>query len=96
MQGHGEDLGALGIFYVRKLVLARINLTWKLKRRGFKSLLNGRDLDHWVEIKPDYIMENNSCWWPPKKRAWTGKFVYAEEYLDFNFRFDFKLTLGCQ
>ncbi|MCM4170363.1 DUF1080 domain-containing protein [Arenibacter sp. TNZ] len=92
LQAHGEDLGFRNI-YVREISSGEDQLTEAEKKEGFKSLLNGRDLDHWVGNKTDYIMENNELLVRPK-RGGHGNLFTAEEYSDFNFRFDFKLTPG--
>jgi hypothetical protein len=60
---------------------------------GFKSLFNGKDLDHWIGNKTDYIVENNEIAVRPKQGG-HGNLYTAEEYSDFNFRFEFKLTDG--
>ena len=60
---------------------------------GFKSLFNGRDLDHWIGNKDDYVVENNEISVQPKQGG-HGNLYTAEEYSDFIFRFEFKLTPG--
>ncbi|RAJ10075.1 uncharacterized protein DUF1080 [Arenibacter echinorum] len=92
LQAHGEDLGFRNI-YVREIGSGDDQLTEEEKKEGFKSLLNGKDLDHWVGNKTDYIMENNELLVRPK-RGGHGNLFTAEEYSDFIFRFDFKLTPG--
>jgi HEAT repeat protein len=92
LQAHGEDLGFRNI-YVREISSGDDQLTEEEKKEGFKSLLNGKDLDHWVGNKTDYVMENNELLVRPK-RGGHGNLFTAEEYSDFIFRFDFKLTPG--
>ncbi|MCK0144701.1 DUF1080 domain-containing protein [Arenibacter sp. F26102] len=92
LQAHGEDLGFRNI-YVREIGSGDDQLTEAEKKEGFKSLLNGKDLDHWVGNKTDYVMENNELLVRPK-RGGHGDLFTAEEYSDFIFRFDFKLTPG--
>ncbi|PXX25191.1 DUF1080 domain-containing protein [Arenibacter sp. ARW7G5Y1] len=92
LQAHGEDLGFRNI-YVREIGSGDDLLTEEEKKEGFKSLLNGKDLDHWVGNKTDYVMENNELLVRPK-RGGHGNLYTAEEYSDFIFRFDFKLTPG--
>ncbi|MEQ9582565.1 MAG: DUF1080 domain-containing protein, partial [Arenibacter sp.] len=79
--------------YVREIGSGDDQLTEEEKKEGFKSLLNGKDLDHWVGNKTDYVMENNELLVRPK-RGGHGNLFTAEEYSDFIFRFDFKLTPG--
>ncbi len=92
LQAHGEDLGFRNI-YVREIGSGDDQLTEAEKKEGFKSLLNGKDLDHWVGNKTDYVMENNELLVRPK-RGGHGNLFTAAEYSDFIFRFDFKLTPG--
>ncbi|MCM4168546.1 hypothetical protein KCTC52924_02121 [Arenibacter antarcticus] len=92
LQAHGEDLGFRNI-YVREISSGDDQLTEAEKKEGFKSLLNGRDLDHWIGNKTDYIMENNELLVRPKQGG-HGNLYTAEEFSDFVFRFDFKLTPG--
>ncbi|MBC8767518.1 DUF1080 domain-containing protein [Arenibacter sp. BSSL-BM3] len=92
LQAHGEDLGFRNI-YVREISSGDDQLTEAEQKEGFKSLLNGKDLDHWIGNKTDYVMENNELLVRPK-RGGHGNLFTAEEYSDFIFRFDFKLTPG--
>ncbi|SHI90587.1 HEAT repeat [Arenibacter nanhaiticus] len=92
LQAHGEDLGFRNI-YVREISSGDDQLTQAEKKEGFKSLLGGKDLDHWIGNKTDYIVENNELLVKPKQGG-HGNLYTAEEYSDFVFRFDFKLTPG--
>lgn len=92
LQAHGEDLGFRNI-YVREIVSGDNLLNKKEKEAGFKSLFNGRDLDQWIGNKKDYFVENNEIMVMPKQGG-HGNLYTAEEYSDFNFRFEFKLTPG--
>jgi len=92
LQAHGEDLGFRNI-YVREIKSGDDQLTETEKKEGYKSLLNGEGLDHWIGNKTDYTMENNELLVRPK-RGGHGDLFTAEEYSDFIFRFDFKLTPG--
>ncbi len=60
---------------------------------GFQSLFNGKDLDHWIGNKTDYIVENNEIAVRPNLGG-HGNLYTAKEYSDFIFRFEFKLTPG--
>lgn len=92
LQAHGEDLGFRNI-YVREISSGEDQLTEAERKEGFKSLLNGKNLDHWIGNKKDYVMENNELLVRPE-RGGHGNLFTAEEYADFIFRFDFKLTPG--
>lgn len=92
LQAHGEDLGFRNI-YVREIGAGGNQLTDVEKKEGFKSLLSGKELDHWTGNKTDYFMENNELLVRPKQGG-HGNLYTVEEYSDFVFRFDFKLTPG--
>ncbi|WP_242203674.1 DUF1080 domain-containing protein [Aestuariivivens insulae] len=92
LQAHGEDLGFRNV-YVREIVSGDDLLTKAEQKAGFKSLFNGKDLDHWIGNKVDYVVENNEIAVRPKQGG-HGNLYTAEEYSDFIFRFEFKLTPG--
>nr|WP_299382942.1 family 16 glycoside hydrolase [Allomuricauda sp.] len=92
LQAHGEDLGFRNI-YVREINSGDALLSEEERKEGFKSLFNGKDLDHWIGNKTDYLVENNELAVRPQ-RGGHGNLYTANEYSDFIFRFDFKLTPG--
>jgi hypothetical protein len=92
LQAHGEDLGFRNI-YVREIPSGNELLTDDERKQGYVSLFNGNDLDHWIGNKTDYVVENNQIAVKPK-RGGHGNLFTAEEYSDFSFRFEFKLTPG--
>jgi HEAT repeat protein len=92
LQAHGEDLGFRDV-YVREISSGDELLSKEEQEAGFKSLFNGRDLDHWIGNKTDYVVENNEIAVRPANGG-HGNLFTAEEYSDFNFRFEFKLTPG--
>tara|TARA_R110002020_G_scaffold137434_2_gene306614 strand:+ start:148007 stop:151411 length:3405 start_codon:yes stop_codon:yes gene_type:complete len=92
LQAHGEDLGFRNI-YVREIGPGNDQLTDAEKKEGFMSLLGGKDLDHWIGNKTDYLMENDELLVRPKQGG-HGNLYTAEEYSDFVLRFDFKLSPG--
>ena len=60
---------------------------------GFTYLFNGQDMDQWVGNKIDYLIENNNLVIRPKNGG-QGNLFTVNEYSDFIFRFEFKLTPG--
>ncbi|GAA4289834.1 DUF1080 domain-containing protein [Aestuariibaculum suncheonense] len=92
LQAHGEDLGFRNI-YVREIISGDDLLSKTEQQEGFKSLFNGKDLDRWIGNKVDYVVENNEIAVRPKQGG-HGNLFTAEEYSDFVFRFEFKLTPG--
>ena len=92
LQAHGEDLGFRNI-YVREINSGDELLTDAEKKEGFKSLLGGKELDHWMGNKTDYLMEGDELLVRPKQGG-HGNLYTAQEYSDFVFKFEFKLTPG--
>ena len=92
LQAHGEDLGFKNV-YVRDIESGDVLLSKDEKKTGFKSLFNGKDLDHFIGNKTDYLVENNEIFVNPKQGG-HGNLYTAEEYSDFVFKFEFKLTPG--
>ena len=92
LQAHGEDLGFRNV-YIREISSGGELLSDEEKKAGFSSLFNGRDLDHWIGNKKDYLAQNNELVVRPKQGG-HGNLYTAKEYSDFNFRFEFKLTPG--
>ncbi len=92
LQAHGEDLGFQNI-YIREINAGNDLLSDKEKEEGFKSLFNGKDLDHWIGNKTDYLVKNNELVVRPKQGG-HGNLYTVEEYADFIFRFEFKLSPG--
>lgn len=92
LQAHGEDLGFKNV-YVREIDSGDVLLNEDEKKAGFKSLFNGKDLDHFIGNKTDYLVENNEIFVNPKQGG-HGNLYTAEEYSNFVFKFEFKLTPG--
>ena len=92
LQAHGEDLGFRNI-YVREISSAGTSLTESEQKEGFKALFNGQNLDYWVGNKTDYLVENGELAVRPSQGG-HGNLFTAEEFSDFIFRFEFKLTPG--
>ncbi|MEE9363270.1 MAG: DUF1080 domain-containing protein [Cellulophaga sp.] len=92
LQAHGEDLGFRNI-YVREIASGDDLLSEAEQKNGFKSLFNGKDLNHWIGNKTDYVVEENVISVQPKQGG-HGNLYTAEEFSNFIFRFEFKLTSG--
>ncbi len=92
LQAHGEDLGFRNV-YVKEIPSGNDSLSEEEKKQGFESLFNGVDLSHWIGNKTDYLVENQNIVVRPKNGG-HGNLYTAEEYSDFIFRFEFKLTPG--
>ena len=92
LQAHGENVQFKNI-YVREISSGADLLSAEEKKDGFTSLFNGKDLDHWIGNKTDYLVENNQIMVQPKQGG-HGNLYTSEEYSNFIFRFEFQLSPG--
>jgi HEAT repeat protein len=90
LQAHGNELAFRDI-YVREINDSNFNLTGEEKEAGFVSLFNGNNLDNWVGNKESYVVENGIIAVKPGSGS-GGNLYTSDEYGDFIFRFEFKLT----
>ena len=92
LQAHGNELAFRDV-YVKEIDTQSIGLTQQEKEEGFVSLFNGKNLDGWQGNLTDYYAEDGILVVNPKMGG-RGNLFTADEYSDFNFRFEFKLTPG--
>jgi len=90
LQAHGTDLAFRDI-YVKELE-DHNRLTEEEKADGFVRLFNGRDLNNWAGNEHSYSVEDGTIVIRPTKSG--GNLYTKNEYADFIFRFEFKLTPG--
>ncbi|MFV0268742.1 MAG: DUF1080 domain-containing protein [Draconibacterium sp.] len=92
LQAHGNELAFRDV-YVKEIDTQSIGLTQQEKEEGFVSLFNGKNLDGWQGNLTGYYAEDGILVVNPKMGG-RGNLFTADEYSDFNFRFEFKLTPG--
>ena len=92
LQAHGNELAFRDV-YVREINTKEIGLTQEEIDEGFVSLFNGKNLDGWQGNKTDYYAENGELVVNPQMGG-HGNLFTENEYSDFVFRFEFKLTPG--
>ncbi len=92
LQAHGENVQFKNV-YVREIASDDVLLSAEEKKEGFTSLFNGKDLDHWIGNKTDYLVENNQIM-VRSKQGDHGNLYTSEEYKNFIFRFEFQLSPG--
>lgn len=63
------------------------------KKDGFHLLFDGKSMDQWTGATDSYLPENGTITIHPEKGS-GGNLYTKNEYSDFDFRFDFKLTQG--
>lgn len=93
LQAHGTRVAYRDI-YVRRLEgeAGKFTLSEEEKEQGFEVLFDGSNLDKWTGNKEGYVAEDGNIVIYPEKG--NGNLFTAEEYGDFNFRFEFQLTPG--
>lgn len=93
LQAHGSPVVYRDI-YVREINGSEpFKLSDKEKKEGFKVLFDGTNLDQWTGNKSDYVVEDGNIAIRPKPGKGSGGNLYTkDEYSDFVFRFEFKLT----
>jgi len=63
------------------------------KKEGFEVLFDGTNLDKWTENQA-YVINDEGYIWVYPNAKFGGNLYTKEEYADFIYRFDFKLTPG--
>jgi len=99
LQAHGSRIGYRNI-YIREIPKPDseiFKLSDKEKNQGFKVLFDGTNLDNWTGNTADYVIENGTIAVHPKATSGgadhgTKNLETKEEFGDFIFRFEFKLT----
>ncbi len=93
LQAHGTYVAYRDI-YLREIKTPEPSqLSEAEKAEGFKVLFDGTSLHEWVGNKTAYTIEDGNIAVYPK-RGGNGNLYTKDEYSDFVFRFEFKLTPG--
>lgn len=93
LQAHGSRVAYRDI-YIKELPHPEIfKLSQEEKNAGFKVLFDGTNMDDWIGNLTDYVIEDGEMVIRPKPGS-RGNLYSKDEYSDFNFRFEFKLTAG--
>lgn len=93
LQAHGTYVAYRDI-YIRELDGSDpFQLSSEEKQQGYEVLFDGTNLDKWVGNKTDYVVEEGIIAIYPD-RGGKGNLFTENEYSDFVFRFEFKLTPG--
>ncbi|NND33722.1 MAG: DUF1080 domain-containing protein [Saprospiraceae bacterium] len=92
LQAHGTGVEFRDV-YVKELMGAP-DLPEIEQNMGFVQLFNGINLDGWIGNKTDYVVENGEIVIYPGSGGGSGNLYTEEEYADFTFSFEFKLTPG--
>ncbi|HRP33714.1 MAG TPA: DUF1080 domain-containing protein [Agriterribacter sp.] len=93
LQAHGTYVAYRDI-YLREIYRPQpYVLTPEEQKEGYKILFDGTGLHEWVGNKTSYIVEDGNIAVYPK-RGGNGNLYTKDEYSDFIYRFEFKLTPG--
>lgn len=93
LQAHGTYVAYRDI-YLREIKTPEpTELSEAEKNEGFKVLFDGSSLHEWVGNKSAYIIEDGNLAVYPK-RGGNGNLYTKDQYADFVYRFEFKLTPG--
>lgn len=91
LQAHGTYIAYRDI-YLREIPRPEpYVLTAEEQKEGYKILFDGTGLHEWTGNKTSYIVEEGAIAVYPK-RGGNGNLYTKDEYSDFVFRFEFKLT----
>lgn len=94
LQAHGSRVAYRDI-YVREIPRPEpFVLSAAEKKAGFKVLFDGTNMHNWQGNTADYVVENGEMVVHKPKFGSGGNLFTKEEYGDFIFRFEFKLTPG--
>lgn len=93
LQAHGSRIGYRDI-YIKELPTTEIyELTAEEKKEGFQILFDGTSMDSWTGNTTDYSIVDGEMVIQPSEGS-GGNLFTKEEYADFVYRFEFKLTEG--
>ena len=93
LQAHGSVV-AYRDLYIHELPQAEpYTLSAQEKKEGFKLLFDGTSLNEWQGDLINYMVEDGTISVKPRGQGF-GNLYTKEEYKDFIFRFEFKLTPG--
>ncbi|MGF7078076.1 DUF1080 domain-containing protein [Mucilaginibacter sp. UYCu711] len=97
LQAHGSPV-AYRDLYIREIPQVKpFELSDEEKKDGFKVLFDGTNMFNWIGNTVDYTMEDGTIAVHPKGTkggSARGNLYTKEEFSDFTFRFEFKLTPG--
>jgi hypothetical protein len=92
LQAHGTYVAYRNIFLRELDPVATTPISEVEKKEGFESLFDGSNLDKWIGNKTGYALEDGVIVTHPELGG--GNIYTAEEFGDFEYRFEFQLTPG--
>ncbi|MGV3588732.1 MAG: DUF1080 domain-containing protein [Adhaeribacter sp.] len=93
LQAHGSPVGYRNI-YIREIPRPKpFVLSAAEKKEGYKVLFDGTNMHEWMGNTTDYTIADGNMVVDPKPGS-RGNLYTKDQYSDFVFRFEFKLTPG--
>ncbi|MEY2834891.1 MAG: hypothetical protein RLZZ557_553, partial [Bacteroidota bacterium] len=92
LQAHGTYVAYRNIFLRELDPVSATPLSTAEQKDGFESLFDGTNLDKWIGNKTGYALEDGVIVTHPELGG--GNIYTAEEFGDFEYRFEFQLTPG--
>ena len=95
LQAHGSPVVYRDIYIKEIPRVEPYTLSDEEQKQGYKVLFDGTNMFNWTGNTRDYFIEDGNLVVSPKPGKGSGGNLYTkEEYSDFDYRFDFKLTPG--
>ncbi len=96
LQAHGSRIAYRDLYIHELPSVEPTQLSAEEKAEGFEMLFDGTSLHKWHGNKVDYNVKNGEIAVESRSRggSWIGDLYTNDEYADFIFRFEFKLTPG--
>ncbi len=91
LQAHGSRVAYRDIYITEIPRLEKFALTDEEKKEDYKVLFDGTNMNEWIGNTTDYIIEDGLMVIRPQPGS-RGNLYSKDEYGDFVFRFEFKLT----
>ena len=94
LQAHGTYVAYRNL-YIRELPADHLTTSLSAEElsHGFESLFDGSNLDKWVGSKTSYVVKDGTIEVNPTGGS-GGNLYTADEFADFELRFEFQLTPG--
>lgn len=94
LQAHGSRVDYRNL-YINELPRTEpYKLSAEEQKEGFKVLFDGTNMHEWIGNTRDYVSNDGMISLVPHEGSYGGNLYTKDEYKDFVFRFEFKLTPG--
>ena len=94
LQAHGSRVDYRNLYINELPRTAPYELSAEEQKEGFKVLFDGTNMHEWIGNTRDYVSNDGMISLVPHEGSYGGNLYTKDEYKDFVFRFEFKLTPG--